>query len=221
MRTPTGVVVLGLALGSSGTAAQGPLQADLKPQVQSDSTPAPAITAPSNPAITAPSNAAPRPRDPAGNLSPVRQYVSRDACFESSILSPAPFMGNNGEVFKLADGSLWEVKYEYEYLYEYFPNVVVCLGTILVGGKSLNVQRLSGGPAANTSVIESYIDGDFMGWDGETIFKLDNRQIWQQASYAYYYSYKYHPRVIIFNSSGSYKMQVEGESERIQVNRLR
>ena len=60
-----------------------------------------------------------------------------------------------------------------------------------------------------------------MGWDGETIFKLDNGQIWQQASYAYHYAYKYHPSVIIFNSGGSYKMQVEGESERIEVNRLR
>lgn len=42
-------------------------------------------------------------------------------CYESSIVSPSPFMGNNGEIFKLADGSLWEVKFEYEYLYEYLP----------------------------------------------------------------------------------------------------
>jgi len=27
-------------------------------------------------------------------------------CYESRILSPSPFMGNNGEIFKLADGSL-------------------------------------------------------------------------------------------------------------------
>ncbi len=51
---------------------------------------------------------------------------SASACFESSILSPSPFMGNDGEIFKLADGSLWEVKYEYEYLYEYYPDVIIC-----------------------------------------------------------------------------------------------
>jgi len=30
-------------------------------------------------------------------------------CYQSSIVSPTPFMGNNGEIFKLADGSVWEV----------------------------------------------------------------------------------------------------------------
>ena len=47
-------------------------------------------------------------------------------CFQSSIVSPTPFMGNNEEIFKLSDGSVWEVKYEYEYLYEYYPSVIVC-----------------------------------------------------------------------------------------------
>jgi len=56
-------------------------------------------------------------------------------CYESSIVSPSPFMGNNGQIFKLADGSLWEVKYEYEYLYEYYPSVVICpsRGRLIVG----------------------------------------------------------------------------------------
>ena len=51
--------------------------------------------------------------------------LSQD-CYESSIVSPSPFMGNNGEIFKLSDGSLWEVKYEYEYLYEYYPRIIIC-----------------------------------------------------------------------------------------------
>jgi hypothetical protein len=72
---------------------------------------------------------------------------------------------------------------------------------------------------AGREVIESYIEGEFMGWEGEAVFKLDNGQIWQQASYAYHYSYRYHPSVIIFHNGGSYEMQVEGE--RIHVQRLR
>ena len=40
-------------------------------------------------------------------------------CYQSSIAKPSPFMGNNDEIFTLIDGTVWEVKYEYEYLYEY------------------------------------------------------------------------------------------------------
>ncbi len=72
--------------------------------------------------------------------------VSAQDCYQSSILSPSPFMGNNEEIFKLDDGSLWEVKYEYEYLYEYYPPVIICpsRGKLIVGEKSLNVQLMSG-----------------------------------------------------------------------------
>lgn len=63
-------------------------------------------------------------------------------CYDSSIISPTPFMGNNGEMFRLADGSIWEVKYEYEYLYEYYPKVTICptRGILIVRGKALTVQ---------------------------------------------------------------------------------
>lgn len=66
-------------------------------------------------------------------------------CYESSILSPAPFLGNNSEIFKLADGSVWEVKYEYQYLYEYYPEVVICPDSqkLLIKGKSLNVEKIN------------------------------------------------------------------------------
>lgn len=183
--------------------------------------------------------------------------ASAQACYESSIVTPSPFMGNNGEVFKLADGSIWEVKYEYEYMYEYSTDVVVCpgKGKIIVGGKQLNVQLLSQGraqpvrrpqqtpkerndPKANNGskaaekspvpakgegpdLVESQIDGEFSGWEGETIFKLTNGQIWQQSSYAYTYSYSYMPKVLIFKAGGGYQMKVDGVNGRISVTQLR
>jgi hypothetical protein len=66
------------------------------------------------------------------------------SCYESSIQTPNPFMGNHGEIFRLADGSLWEVEFEYEYLYEYSPDVVICPGSgkLLIDGKRLNVQQV-------------------------------------------------------------------------------
>jgi len=39
--------------------------------------------------------------------------------------------------------------------------------------------------------VESTLAGNFNGWSGYTIFKLDNGQIWEQAEYAYTYSYSY------------------------------
>ncbi len=140
-------------------------------------------------------------------------------CYESSILSPAPFLGNNNEVFKLTDGSIWQVKYEYEYLYEYYPQVLICSdeSVLIVGNKKLNVQLISnireqGSISGTDRYIESQINGDFEGWEGETIYELTNGQIWQQSSYTYRYSYSFMPKVTIYENGGTYFMQVKGDS---------
>lgn len=160
---------------------------------------------------------------------------STAACYESSIMNPTPFLGNDGEIFKLADGTLWEVKYEYEYMYEYYPSVIICPSreTLLIGRKTLNVKALLSGeqPGGNTTmspampntvdVIESRIDGEFSGWEGETIFKLQNGQIWQQTSYAYKYKYAYSPKVLIYKSGSGYRMRVDSVEGEIAVTRLR
>ena len=75
--------------------------------------------------------------------------------------------------------------------------------------------------AQSGGVVESRIDGEFTGWEGETIFKLMNGQIWQQASYAYTYHYAYGPKVLIYRSGGGYKMKVEGVNGEIAVRRLK
>jgi hypothetical protein len=70
-------------------------------------------------------------------------------------------------------------------------------------------------------VKECTIDGDFEGWSGETIFKMTDGSIWQQASYDYTYSYAYSPLVIIYRKSGTYYMRVEGVDDEIMVTRLK
>jgi hypothetical protein len=67
------------------------------------------------------------------------------------------------------------------------------------------------------SSIESQIDGDFEGFEGETIFKLVNGQIWQQSEYWYHYHYSFMPRVLIFKSGGGYKIKVDGIEKSIGV----
>ena len=156
---------------------------------------------------------------------------SAQACYESSITSPQPFMGNHGEIFKLADGSIWEINYEYEYLYEYYPDVVACpdKNFIVLNSKKLNATQLSGtgssgGGGAGSSgvtVIESKIDGDSEGFEGDTIFKLMNGQIWQQIDGKYKYKYKFMPKVTIISSGNSGKMSIEGIDTTIRVMRIR
>jgi hypothetical protein len=72
-----------------------------------------------------------------------------------------------------------------------------------------------------TPAIESAVNGEFKGWDGETIFKLSNGQIWQQAEYDYMYSYSYSPEVTIYSTQSGCRMKVEDEEETILVKRLK
>ena len=95
---------------------------------------------------------------------------------------------------------------------------------ITVARPSSSNERSSMSPATKTScvpAIESTISGEFEGWDGETIFKLDNGQIWQQAEYDYMYSYQYRPDVTIYQTSGGCLMKVEDENETILVRQVR
>ena len=71
------------------------------------------------------------------------------------------------------------------------------------------------------TVIESQIDGDFEGWEGETIVKLMNGQIWQQTEYYYHYHYSFMPHVTIYLSGGTYKMKVDGINKAVGVRNLK
>lgn len=157
--------------------------------------------------------------------------AAAQSCYEDSIVSPSPFMGNDGEIFKLSDGTLWEVKYEYEYLYEYYPTVIICpsRGKLGISGKMLAVEPVGSVSAPSGSalgfskadVIESRVDGEFNGWEGETIFKLRNGQVWQQVDGRYKYRYQYSPEVLLIPRGNHHEMRVEGMDEAVRVVRLR
>lgn len=74
---------------------------------------------------------------------------------------------------------------------------------------------------SSLDVIKTSIKGEFEGWEGETIFLLDNGQIWQQSNYAYMYHYAYRPEVMIIKVRGSWKMKVDGVDEMVDVIRLK
>ncbi len=63
-------------------------------------------------------------------------------------------------------------------------------------------------------VIESNIAGDFKGWDGNTVFKLLNRQEWQQdVPTGTIFVNLYNPAVLIYSTPEGYKMKIEGVNE--------
>jgi len=74
---------------------------------------------------------------------------------------------------------------------------------------------------AKSSTIESKVDGSFEGWDGETIVKLMNGQIWMQNEYHYHYHYAYMPDVLIYNSGGGWRMKIEGVDKSVGVQKLK
>jgi hypothetical protein len=80
------------------------------------------------------------------------------------------------------------------------------------------MQRIS---QSCSFAIETQVDGDFEGWEGETIVKLTNGQIWQQTEYQYRYYYAFMPRALIFNSGSGCKMMVDGVDKPVGVNRLK
>lgn len=61
-----------------------------------------------------------------------------------------------------------------------------------------------------------YVDGEWSGWDGDTIVKLTDGSVWRQSEYHYEYHYAYRPKVAI----SSNKMTVDGMNRAVQVRRL-
>jgi len=144
-------------------------------------------------------------------------------CYESSIQSPAPFMGNNEEIFKLSDGSVWEVKYEYEYLYEYYPSVIVCpsRGKLILGEKSLDVELLStakGSKSESKAAWEVFEETNLQGSISGTIqqghiFKTTSGSIYEVTGLTLQLVLELQPAVTVLRNGSTYKLVVEGFDE--------
>lgn len=152
--------------------------------------------------------------------------ASAQDCYESAIVSPTPFMGNNGEILKLADGSLWEVKYEYEYLYEYYPAVVVCpsRGRLIVGGKSLNVELVARAPGSKmpasrqTEEWETFEETNLEGSISGTvqrgrIFKTTSGNVYEVTGLTLQLVLELQPEVTVLRKGDVYKLIVNGFDE--------
>lgn len=71
-------------------------------------------------------------------------------------------------------------------------------------------------PRDEEDELKAYVSGSWSGWSGDTIVKLTNGSVWEQAEYYYEYRYAYRPEVTMANG----KMQVAGMNRAVRVRRL-
>ena len=81
-------------------------------------------------------------------------------------------------------------------------------------------EMVSAAEQGQPSRIESRILGTFKGWTGDTVFKLENGQIWQQAGRGFYETRLKDPTVVIKKLAFGYLLTIPGESETVFVRRL-
>ncbi len=66
-----------------------------------------------------------------------------------------------------------------------------------------------------TKAIRSQVIGEFRGWNGETVVKLQDGTVWKQAVYQYEYVYEYNPIAIVYEKDGRIFMAVAGTSSEV------
>jgi len=140
-------------------------------------------------------------------------------CIESRI--DGDFEGWDGDtVFTLSNGQFWQQASMSLLLHlALSPRVTICP---VAEGYKMWVEGVDESIYVTPlTCMKTCIDGDFEGWDGDTVFNLCNGQTWQQASYSYTYHYAYRPDALICAVGGGYKMWVEGIDKSIYVARLR
>lgn len=80
-------------------------------------------------------------------LSLVCAYANANACYRTMLTAPSPFLGNHGEIFRTAEGNIYEVIGSYEYLYAYHPTVTICPSAqkLLVDGRTIGINPIKTG----------------------------------------------------------------------------
>lgn len=64
--------------------------------------------------------------------------------------------------------------------------------------------------------MQSRVEGEWTGWDGNTIVRLENGTVWRQEEYFYFYNYQYRPIVVIDGNV----MHVAGSPKSVRVRQI-
>jgi len=83
------------------------------------------------------------------------------------------------------------------------------------------LERVDDEKRKDIKLIESRYVGEFTGWTGKTIFKLENGQVWQQAESGRMSWKATNPMITIKRGfMGSYQLAVEGVNKKVRVKRI-
>lgn len=72
------------------------------------------------------------------------------------------------------------------------------------------------GISMNQMVYQGKIDGEFLGFHDDALFKMRNGSYWIQSRYKYWYHYAYCPDVTITQENGDYVLTVAGNSASVR-----
>ena len=158
----------------------------------------------------------------AGNFTASAQVVG--AVFDSTtIFSKMIGVLKRGTVLKTSNNHFYEINDKIEQKVRLDQSIIKVYKegkkyTISIAGidRLLYCRKLE-------DVIESNIDGDFSGWDGNTIFNLTNTQKWQQDSpTGTIFVNLFKPAVMIYRTPEGFKMKIAGvDEDPIIVKKLR
>lgn len=91
-------------------------------------------------------------------------------------------------------------------------------------GRQINPPRTRPGTdgehADRDAVVAGRIDGEFLGFDGNTVVRLTNGQDWQQTDQTRTAVPLQNPAVVVVRDGASYLMRVTGIPEWVRVRRL-
>jgi hypothetical protein len=94
-------------------------------------------------------------------------------------------------------------------------------GSIPAGGGSSTVDNVPIDKMERKTIV-SKINGKFSGWDGQTLFKLENGMIWAQTDDDKFYTESLdHPGVTIEPAMfGNWKLSIDGYDDDCKVERI-
>jgi ribosome modulation factor len=71
------------------------------------------------------------------------------------------------------------------------------------------------------AALQTYVSGTFSGWNGQTVVRLQNGEIWRQAAYYSDYHYLYNPGVSFLQTRLGWTMLVDGTQNYVRVERVK
>jgi len=84
------------------------------------------------------------------------------------------------------------------------------------------IETMDEGIALDVKRIESRYVGSFEGWSGDTIFELENGQVWQQSQSGRLVYRAQDPKIVIKRGMlGGYYLSVDDVNRRVRVKRLK